>query len=119
MTKPDRSSPKVKEYLRLLGNQYACLSIFADEDELQTSASTEAAQSNLATYEQEKPIPPALLSKSDFRSLCRRVFGQYIPEFEKGKLRQHHRDFITRNESRPAAARAFIAAQLLKYDISR
>jgi hypothetical protein len=59
------------------------------------------------------------LSKAEFRAGCRRIFGQYIPALERGRLRTHHRDFITRNESSSPARRHRLVKHLEKYDISK
>jgi hypothetical protein len=50
---------------------------------------------------QEGPAPGNVgeLSKTEFRSACRAIFGYYIPAIENGRLRAHHREFIIRNES--------------------
>ena len=58
------------------------------------------------------------LSKRDFQAGCRRIFAHYIPLLEKGKLRAHHRDFITRNENRSPIARYGMLEELKKYDLS-
>jgi hypothetical protein len=58
------------------------------------------------------------MSKATFRAECQRIFRPYIPELEAGKLKQHHRDFITRNEDQPAVIRARLIAELRKYDLS-
>src|SRR5205809_6161751 len=72
-------------YIHRLENQYAILSVAlrAPEKSAEVSAATE-----------EQP-----LSKADFDKECRRIFRPYIPALEKGRLRPHHRDFITRNHS--------------------
>lgn len=58
------------------------------------------------------------LSKLDFERESRRIFGQYMPVMEKGKLRQEHRDFISRNSSRNGQERFALLAGLRKYDLS-
>jgi hypothetical protein len=58
------------------------------------------------------------LSKEGFIAGCRRIFRQYIPSVEKGRLRQHHRDFITRNQGRGGSIRHLLLQELSKYDLS-
>jgi hypothetical protein len=58
------------------------------------------------------------LSKAGFRTTCRAVFGYYIPAIESGRLRAHHREFITRNESRSAQERFRLYSELKRYDLS-
>jgi hypothetical protein len=59
-----------------------------------------------------------VLTKSDFEKRCRQIFVKYIPAIEKGKLRQHHREFIERNRVRTAVDRALLARELAKYDLA-
>jgi hypothetical protein len=41
-----------------------------------------------------------------------------MPALEKGRLRDHHRDFIVRNESRSPETRHRLLALLAKYDLA-
>jgi hypothetical protein len=59
-----------------------------------------------------------LLSKTEFRSACRAVFGNYIPAIENGRLRAHHREFITRNESCSGEKRFRLYSELKRYDLT-
>ena len=97
------------EYIRQLENPYASLSIRA------------GGEDNMARVTAPKAAPPALrrMSKVEFRSQCRRIFRQYIPDLEKGRLRLHHRDFISRNESRSPEIRNDLVSHLRKYDLSQ
>jgi len=83
-----RNSPEAREYLTKLGNR----------------AST--------------PGNVAKLSKAEFRAACRAVFGYYVPAIEKGRLRTHHREFITRNESSSNEKRFRLYSELKRYDLS-
>lgn len=58
------------------------------------------------------------LSKTEFRSACRAIFRYYIPAIENGRLRAHHREFITRNESCSGEKRFRLHAELKRYDLS-
>jgi len=133
----------IKAYLRRLGNPYASLQI--DDN----TEGTEATKYSLDEQRPYIRHPYALipqeeeaeetseetsfeaiakisvsttggtLSKAEFRAGCRRIFGQYIPALEKGRLRTHHRDFITRNESSSPARRLRLVKHLERYDISK
>lgn len=56
-------------------------------------------------------------SKQDFRAGCRRIFTGYMPNHLRHRLRKEHRDFITRNESRPPLERTQILGALQRYDL--
>ena len=91
---------------------------------------SESQKPSASLYEPDEPETPDLfaaapstpsnhkLSKENFRTGCRRIFRGYIPELEKGRLRQYHRDFIDRNENRPARIRYLLLGELTKYDLS-
>ena len=100
------------EYVRRLGNPYASLSVAVEVEqgvhEIGVPAVTVSASD----------VPNASISKQDFEGECRRIFRQYIPALEKGRLRPHHRAFITRNHSRSPALRYRLLEQLRKYDLS-
>jgi hypothetical protein len=87
------------------GNPYASLAALDDADE----------------PGRELARPPGLAktsSKADFIAGCRRIFSQYIPQLEKGLLRDEHRDFITRNASRSPTIRFKLLEALRRYDLS-
>jgi hypothetical protein len=129
----------IKAYLRRLGNPYASLQIGDDVEGVEATKSprdeqrlyvrhpyalipqAEEAQETASDVVAKLPVSPTggTLSKAEFRSGCRRIFGQYIPALEKGRLRAHHRDFITRNESSSPARRHCLVKHLEKYDISK
>jgi hypothetical protein len=94
-----------------LQDPYATHALFGDQE-------TVADSLNNARVQPARPAYSGTLSKKDFHSQCRRVFSQYVPTEEGNTLRAHHRDFITRNESKSAEVRFLLAAQLKKYDIS-
>lgn len=103
--------PTVDEraYFRALGNQYAILSV-AIRDDADTAAKT--------TTTAKRDTGRKGASQDEFVFESRRIFGQYIPAIEKGKLRPHHRAFISRNQRRPALQREYLLAELRKYDLA-
>jgi hypothetical protein len=127
-------SPALRDALRLLGNPYASLQTFA-APELRTLTERERAYVRLLEN-QYAPLsigitaqgnPSSLKSpevrvlksvpKAEFQKECRRIFGQYIPAVEKGRLRHHHRGFISRNVGRAPGIRAALLSELRKYDL--
>lgn len=66
------------------------------------------------------PIPSASqgLSQAQFEQRARAIFRPYVPMEERGKLRDHHRDFITRNRTRSPQVRFRLINALSKYDLS-
>lgn len=142
MNKPPRHSAAVKAYLKRLGNPYASLQIGDDieQEENEVSANEPrsyrllqnpyAKLSSVEELEQAKEASPestpvslvestrGFLSKAEFQARSRRIFKQYVPALEKGRLRAHHRDFITRNESCSPTRRYRLVKQLEKYDLS-
>ena len=139
MTNDRDNSGAIKAYLRRLGNPYASLQIGEDADGGEATKSprdelrpyvrhpyalvpqAEDAQEITSAVVAKLPVSPTgnTLSKTEFRAGCRRIFGQYIPALEKGRLRTHHRDFITRNESSSPVRRHRLIKHLEKYDISK
>jgi hypothetical protein len=139
MKKLSRQSPEVQVFLRALGNPYASTQMFEDDERTQPEAAHEYrlrgnpyAKLTL-TDTTEIPAPPPIinlplvrsaqpanptLSKVEFRARAKRIFTQYIPTMERGQLRGHHRDFITRNESCSPIKRFRLIKALEKYDIS-
>jgi hypothetical protein len=134
-------SDAVRARLRQLGNPYASLQLSDEDDDAVTHPSTSPKELTLkltqnpwATlyYGADDPahapatVSPAQirasvslkLSKSEFRQACRGIFRCYIPEIEKGHIRDHHRDFIVRNESRSATKRFQVLEALRRYDLS-
>lgn len=133
---------KVKKYLRQLENPYASLQINDDIDDefvLNSAANKAHSERNrpihpyatLASPEEldtSSPLdgiaPPKHLilvktiSKEGFRKRCRLIFQQYIPSLEGNQLRQHHRDFISRNESRSPEERYSLLSELEKYNLA-
>jgi hypothetical protein len=135
----------VKAYLRLLGNPYAKLQIddgrpddgevalrepTAEERAYAVKQGNQYTLLSVAIAERHVPsAPPAVapqrssaskdeLSKADFVTEARRVFRPYIPAAEKGRLRRHHQDFITRNQNRSPAIRHALIKELGKYDLT-
>ena len=70
------------------------------------------------TLEDLKAGKAGELSKTEFRSACRAIFRNYIPAIENGRLRGHHREFISRNESSSGVKRFRLHAELQRYDLS-
>lgn len=88
------------------GNPYASIASLDNDDEDETDAP------------HRPDLIPGELSKVDFVAGCRRLFAQYIPSMERGRLRPEHRDFITRNSSRSAKIRFRLLKELRRYDLS-
>lgn len=100
-----------REYARRQANQYTLLSVAIAQAGVPLIAPPSAVARQAGT---EKTT----LSKKDFVAECTRVFRPYIPAIEKGRLRRHHRDFITRNQNRSPAVRYALAHEVRKYDLS-
>jgi hypothetical protein len=100
-----------REYARLLGNQYALLSVALKD----SSAPTEQGDRRTTAQRSTSKLS---LSKEDFENECRRIFRQYIPAVEKGRLRRHHKEFIARNQSRGPIVRHELVEKLRRYDIA-
>lgn len=133
--KPSRSK-KVVDYLRLLGNPYASLSVIEEaQDDAAVATDFEPLTAPERAYvkqlgNQYAPLSIARestrdstytaagASKAKFVDECRRIFRQYIPQVENGRLRSHYREFIDRNKDQPAPFRAALLRLLAVYDIS-
>jgi hypothetical protein len=87
------------------GNPYASLANLDDEGDFSAKA--------VATVESVAEI-----SISSFEAGCRRIFVQYIPAPERGRLRPEHRDFIERNKLSSSQIRARLLAALQRFDLS-
>ncbi len=99
-------------HLQELQNPYAYIELFAEE---------EGKLDEFPTHEKVQSVPSGpigKLSKKEFQAKCRRIFMQYVPSEGRRVLRSHHRDFVVRNESRPADERFLLVAELSKYDLS-
>lgn len=96
-----------RAYVRMLDNPYANLGV--DDQGLSV-----AAASNIA----RAAAPARTCSKAEFNVGCRAVFRHYMPALERGKLRDHYREFISRNESRSPEMRFRVLHQLKRYDLS-
>lgn len=57
-------------------------------------------------------------SQAEFERSSRRIFAQYIPALERGKLRPEHREFIARNKGRSGRIRYRLIKALQRYDLS-
>jgi hypothetical protein len=93
-------------YIHRLQNPYASLSVAVRPAPPYSIASNHVWASGLSA------------SKSEFESECRRIFRQYIPILENGRLRDHYKAFIARNASRSPTIRHGILAQMRTYDLS-
>lgn len=130
-------SPKLRAALKQLGNPYACDQVYEVYQAVEHApldpamrAYVRRSENPYASLGVEVPAaalanPPApmaarisRMSRADFRATAQRIFRCYIPATEKGAIRQHHKDFISRNESRSPEQRAAIIAGLRKYDLS-
>ncbi len=99
-----------RAYAVLQGNQYTVLSV-AIADSASVSDAVRPGAGSI-----ERP-GRAALSKADFIAESTRILRSYIPSVERGRLRQHHRHFILRNQNRSPAERYLLAQELSKYDI--
>jgi hypothetical protein len=102
-----------RAYARRQQNQYALLSVAISDVKAAPSAAPSSADEL-----KDQLGNKATLSKNDFIAGCRRIFRHYIPSVERGRLRRHHRDFITRNQNRSASTRQLLMQELSKYDLS-
>ena len=101
-----------REYVRRLENPYASLSIAIEiEEHIQDRTVS-------IPFVLNSVLPKGTISQRDFEAECRRIFRQYIPLEEKGRLRPHHRKFIERNRSGPPSVRYQLLERLQKYDLS-
>lgn len=138
--KPIRSD-KTSAYLRLLGNPYASLQI-AEEPAISSQQVLRTAEqrayisllenpyaslslqfapetsANRIAHSPRKDEAEKSMSKADFRKVCNGILHQYMPALERGRLRAHYKNFVQRNESRPATGRFALVQQLRKYDLS-
>ncbi len=88
------------------GNPYAALAQITEDEALADTADRAAGQDSKTA------------SQTEFESGCRRVFAQYIPALERGRLRPEHRDFIARNRVRSGRIRFLLIQALQRYDLS-
>lgn len=127
---------QVKDYLKRLGNPYASLQVCempaedaprvesahlrSLENPYAFAPTDEASESQSPNRGRVLDTPPLrqTLSKAGFRDGCTRIFRQYIPQIERGRLRASHKAFISRNEAQPAGVRHAMLAELQKYDLS-
>ena len=102
-----------RQYARLQENQYTLLSVaIPDPKEILSVVGSAVGKPK------EPSSPKTILSKSDFNAGCRRIFRHYVPSVEKGRLRRHHRDFITRNLNHDPSTRFILLKELSRYDLS-
>lgn len=87
------------------GNPYASLADLQDED---------APVSNVVT----RQTSTLGATKAAFRGECARIFRQYIPALERGRLRDYMRAFVSRNESRSPTVRSLLLHALAKFDLA-
>jgi hypothetical protein len=97
-------------YLHKLENPHAFHAVMGDPEDHQGEGGRPRAAVS---------VPRRDASKSEFQRGCRRIFAQYIPAMERGRLREHHRDFILRNENAPSNRRSKLLASLARYDLSQ
>lgn len=127
-------SPALRVALRVLGNPYASLqtyevpeirSLTAKERAYKLRLEDPYASLSIGISEVAISAPskargekiPAGISMLEFEKGCRRIFRQYIPAVEKGRLRPHHTGFIDRNVGRAPGIRAGLLAELRKFDL--
>jgi hypothetical protein len=104
------STSKYGSKYRALENPYAKLSMMDDPDE---EVSLEAQRAPTVVK-----IVGRAVAKAVFRSECKRLFTQYMPNAERGKLRQHYKDFISRNEDQLPERRGALLVALARYDLA-
>lgn len=136
---------KMVEYVRLLQNPYAKLSMIDDVEDDNVASALDSKRTyfkklqNPCAYDsifgEEEGLQLLLIkdsnsakvadenrpgiSKKEFVDSCRRIFLQYVPSAEGRVLRSHYRDFITRNENNSPDFRAKLLTELIKYDLTR
>lgn len=118
MSQDNEKYDELLAYVRRLQNPYAWLGVLDDPDLVKHVPAV-----GLPAHRRRQPQSSATdsagtVSKAEFRNICRRVFCQYIPQAEGRRIRQHHRDFILRNESRSPRVRHALLSALQKYDLS-
>jgi hypothetical protein len=121
-------SPR-REYIHRLQNPYASIEI-SEELLLSQGAQTtlgedaslkepfisgvEAVRSTKGSvFRSDKPG----VSKSDFETGCRRIFGQYIPLDGNRRLRPEYQEFIIEGKAKDPQRRAAILEELERYDL--
>ena len=102
-----------RAYLRKLENPAAYHDVMGDSPSVTSDVAPVPSQRDTA----KRPTIRGV-SKADFQQGCRRIFGQYMPATERGRLRDHHRAFIVRNENSTPARRAALMGHLQRYDLS-
>jgi len=126
-------SPAFRDALRVLGNPYASLQAYEDPEIRSLTAKERTYKRRLedpyaslsigipegtSSLAVKAPaVQPVGVPKAEFERECRRIFGQYIPAVEKGRLRRHHTNFITRNVGRAPGIRGALLAELRKFDL--
>lgn len=87
------------------GNPYAILAQLDEDDTVPKPPRDESPDRTTA-------------SQVEFEAGCRRVFAQYIPALERGRLRPEHRDFIARNRVKSGKTRRALLQTLQRYDLA-
>lgn len=108
----------VRDWLMLMQNPYAKLSLYDDDFVDVHSQKTDFEPPLSASVLAKHPSKKHGATKKEFEGNCRRIFLQYIPPSEGRVLRPHYRDFIIRNENNSPELRARILEELNKYDLS-
>ncbi|MDP1673676.1 MAG: hypothetical protein Q8L65_11240 [Burkholderiales bacterium] len=131
MTKSPAKKETQSDALRRLGNPYAKLQLLDNvietarllqnpyaKEQMLFDDHTEEVVAGASTSSMAEVVAESEATQREFESECRRIFRQYIPAVEKGRIRDHHRTFIDRNRSRSAKQRSRLLVELRKYDIS-
>lgn len=131
MAKPPVKKESQSDALKRLGNPYAKLQVLDNVIETARLLQNPYAKEQMLfdDYPEEvlagssigsvaEVVVASEATQREFESECRRIFRQYIPAVEKGRIRDHHRAFIDRNRSRSAKQRSRLLVELRKYDIS-
>lgn len=140
MKRLGRNSLTIRAYLRDLGNPYASLQMFDENDGAFMRSNEVAIQKvrvsqnpySVHYYLDDEPKETAAvvdtapfrhsplkgMPKAEFRKVCSAFFKSYTPEIENGRIGDIYRNFIARNELRSPISRARIIVALRRYDLS-
>jgi hypothetical protein len=94
------------------GNPYANVHF---EDHQGTEA--QGAETTERSVRQQNAVRTA--TKQEFRETCASILMRYSPLSMKGRLRPHHREFITRNEAKSPESRYKLLDGLRQFDLAQ
>jgi hypothetical protein len=100
------------------GNPYATLAM-CDEDPVDLFLRRKSTAGQRSADDVKVPKGEGVgISKKAFQEGCRRILLPYVPRSEGNILRNHYREFISRNEDATPKFRERLLAELAKYDLS-